>query len=48
MTAAAIAEPPVYDLGRAAARYSSTMRDLIQSFKYRDRHAGLPRRRAAG
>jgi ComF family protein len=42
LSAAAIAEPPVYDRGRAAARYSSTMRDLLQRFKYRDRHAGLP------
>jgi predicted amidophosphoribosyltransferase len=53
LSAAAIAEPPVYDRGRAAARYSSTMRDLIQRFKYRDRHAGCMlvgrrRRRAAG
>jgi ComF family protein len=42
LSAAAIAAPPVYDRARAAARYSSTMRDLIQSFKYRDRHEGLP------
>jgi predicted amidophosphoribosyltransferase len=33
---------PVYDRARAAARYSSTMRDLIQSFKYGDRHEGVP------
>jgi ComF family protein len=33
---------PVYDRARAAARYSSTMRDLIQSFKYVDRHVGAP------
>jgi predicted amidophosphoribosyltransferase len=42
LSAAAIADPPVYDRARAAARYSSTMRDLIQSFKYGDRHEGLP------
>src|SRR5262249_54505593 len=36
------AKPPVYDRARAAARYSATMRELIQSFKYRDRHEGLP------
>jgi ComF family protein len=42
LSAAAIASPPVYDRARAAARYSDTMRDLIQSFKYRDRHEGLP------
>jgi len=42
LSAAAIATPPVYDRARAAARYSGTMRELIQSFKYRDRHEGLP------
>jgi ComF family protein len=42
LSAAAIAAPPVYDRARAAARYSGTMRELIQSFKYRDRHEGLP------
>jgi ComF family protein len=41
LSAAAIAEPPVYDRARAAARYSGTMRDLIQSFKYGDRHEGV-------
>lgn len=41
LSAAAIAFPPVYDRARAAARYSDTMRDLIQSFKYRDRQEGL-------
>jgi Double zinc ribbon domain len=34
LSAAAIATPPVYDRARAAARYSDTMRELIQSFKY--------------
>ena len=42
LSAAAIAEPPVYDRARAVARYSSTMRELIQSFKYGDRHEGVP------
>ena len=42
LSAAAIATPPVYDRARAAARYSQTMRELIQSFKYRDRQEGLP------
>lgn len=42
LSAAALASPPVYDRARAAARYSETMRELIQSFKYRDRHEGLP------
>lgn len=41
LSAAAIASPPVYDRARAVARYSQTMRDLIQSFKYRDRQEGL-------
>lgn len=41
LSAAAIASPPVYDRARAMARYSETMRDLIQSFKYRDRQEGL-------
>jgi ComF family protein len=42
LSALAIASPPVYDRARAAARYSDTMRELVQSFKYRDRHEGLP------
>ena len=42
LSAAAIAKPPVYERPRAAARCSATMRELIQSFKYRDRHEGLP------
>ena len=41
LSAAAIVSPPVYDRARAVARYSETMRDLIQSFKYRDRQEGL-------
>jgi ComF family protein len=41
LSAAALAEPPAYDRARAVAGYSATMRDLIQSFKYRDRHEGL-------
>jgi len=41
LSAAAMASPPVYDRARAVARYSQTMRDLIQSFKYRDRQEGL-------
>ena len=42
LSAVAMASPPVYGRARAAARYSDTMRELIQSFKYRDRHEGLP------
>lgn len=41
LSAAAIASPPVYDRARAVARYSQTMRDLIQGFKYWDRQEGL-------
>jgi predicted amidophosphoribosyltransferase len=41
LSAAAIASPPVYDRAWDAARYSDTMRELIQSFKYRDRQEGL-------
>lgn len=41
LSAAAIAAPPVYDRARAVARYSQTMRDLVQGFKYRDRQEGL-------
>ena len=41
LSAAAIATPPVYDRARAVARYSQTMRDLVQGFKYRDRQEGL-------
>ena len=40
-SAAAIAAPPAYDRARAVARYTQTMRDLIQGFKYRDRQEGL-------
>jgi ComF family protein len=42
LSAAAIASPRVYDRARAAARYSDTMRELVQSFKYRNWHEGLP------
>lgn len=42
LSAGALADPPAYDRARAAACYATTMRDLIQSFKYRDRQEGLP------
>ncbi len=42
LSATAIAKLPVYDRARAVAHYSSTMRELVQRFKYRDRHEGLP------
>jgi ComF family protein len=41
LSAAAIASPPVYDRARAVARYSDTMRELVQGFKYRDRQEGV-------
>jgi ComF family protein len=41
LSAAATAAPPVYDRARAAAHYSDAMRELVQNFKYRDRHEGL-------
>lgn len=41
LSAAALASPPPYDSARAVARYSQTMRDLIQGFKYGDRQEGL-------
>ena len=41
LSAAAIADPPVYDRSRAVARYAETVRELIQGFKYRDRQEGL-------
>jgi len=40
-SAAASADPPVYNRARAAACYSSTTRDLIQGFQIWDRHEGL-------
>ena len=41
LSAPAIAAPLVYDRAGAVARYTQTMRDLIQGFKYRDRQEGL-------
>jgi len=42
LSAGALADPPAYDRARATACYSTTMRELVQSFKYRDRQEGLP------
>lgn len=42
LSAAAIANPPVYDRARAVASYGAKMRELIQSFKYGDRPEGVP------
>ncbi len=41
ISAAALANPPVYDRARAVARYSGVMRDLIHALKYGDRHEGV-------
>jgi ComF family protein len=41
ISAAAIADPPIYDRARAVARYSGGMRDLIHALKYGDRHEGV-------
>jgi ComF family protein len=38
VSAAAIADPPVYDRARAVAAYDGTMRLLIHDLKFRDRH----------
>lgn len=42
VSAAAIADPPVYDRARAVAAYDGAMRRLIHDLKFRDRHE--PRR----
>ncbi len=41
VSAAALADPPVYDRARAAARYDAIVRDLVHGLKYRDRHEGV-------
>jgi len=41
VSAAAMADPPVYDRARAVARYDDVMRDLVHDLKYRDRHEGI-------
>lgn len=38
ISAAAIANPPVYRRARSVAEYQGTMRDLIHQFKYHDNH----------
>lgn len=40
VSAAAIADPPVYDRARAVAAYDGAMRRLIHDLKFRDRHDG--------
>lgn len=41
VSAAALADPPVYDRTRAVARYHGVMRTLIHGLKYGDRHEGV-------
>ena len=41
VSAAALADPPVYDRARAVARYDGAMRELVHALKYRDRHEGV-------
>lgn len=41
ISAAAMADPPVYDRARAAARHDETMRALVRDLKYRDRQEGV-------
>lgn len=41
VSAAALADPPVYERARAVARYGDVMRQLIHDVKFRDRHEGM-------
>lgn len=41
VSAAALADPPLYDRARAVARYDEVMRDMVHGLKYRDRQEGL-------
>lgn len=38
ISAAAEADPPIYDRARAVARFDGVMRDLVHDLKFRDRH----------
>ncbi|MEO0810521.1 MAG: ComF family protein [Pseudomonadota bacterium] len=38
LSAAALAQPPVYDRARAATHFSGTVRNLLHRFKYGDQH----------
>jgi ComF family protein len=40
VSAAALADPPVYNRARAAARFDGIVRDLVHGLKYADRHDG--------
>lgn len=39
ISAAAAADPPPYDRARAVGHYTGTLRELVQDFKFADRHA---------
>jgi len=41
VSAAALADQPVYDRARAVARYDGAMRALVHALKYGDRHEGV-------
>jgi ComF family protein len=41
VSAAAMADPPVYGHARAVARYDAAMRDLVHDLKFRDRQEGV-------
>ena len=41
VSAAALADPPVYDRARAVARFDDVMRRLVHALKYGDRHDGV-------
>lgn len=40
VSAAALADPPVYDRARAVAHFDGVVRDLVHALKYGDRHDG--------
>lgn len=41
VSAAALADPPVYDRARAVAQFDDVMRRLVHALKYGDRHDGV-------
>ncbi len=41
LSAAALANPPVYNRARAVARYDGILRELVHRLKYGDRHEGV-------
>ena len=40
VSAAALADPPIYDRARAAAHFDGVVRDLVHKLKYADQHDG--------